>query len=106
MCSSDLLANLEQALDINADHETALRLHADWSVHQGVLPPAIERLSYHLSRSPESVLGILLVELFFRIGNLEAASIELDRSEVFSSDPVQVSKWREVLSSMKRLRHA
>lgn len=100
------LANLEQALDINADHETALRLHADWCVHQGSLSAAIGRLSSHLCRSPESSLGILLVELFFRIGNLEAASLELDRTEVFSSDPVQIAKWHEVLQSMKRIRHA
>lgn len=93
------IANVERAIDINPLNDTAVRLFADWCVRQGRLSDAILKVESYVSQTQDPSMVLILIELFYRIGNIKSAAVELIRAEAIGADPQRLQRWKSILSS-------
>jgi tetratricopeptide (TPR) repeat protein len=93
------IANIERALDINPNNDTAIRLYADWCVREGRLTNAIEKVEAFVGVAADAQISLILVELLYRLGNIQRAELELSRAEALGAEQVRVEKWKNILAA-------
>ena len=78
--------NLERALDLNPRNRTALRLEVEWSVRDGRIQSAIERMKTYLATDCEdSEIAFQLAKCLTLVGRFDEALFECER--VIAFDP-------------------
>ncbi|MEZ4872440.1 MAG: hypothetical protein R2827_09405 [Bdellovibrionales bacterium] len=82
-------ANIEKCLDQNPSNDTALRVALDWSFKDGRTSKIVNRLQDYLSKNGEDIeVSFLLAQIYFELGQLKYAELELSR--VLVLDPMRV----------------
>lgn len=79
-------ANVELALDINPRNKTALRLLAEWDLHDHDFNSSVRRLTAYLALEGEDVeMSYLLARILTHLGRFGEAALEMER--VLALDP-------------------
>lgn len=92
------IGNIERSLDINPSNKTALKIFAVWSVKDRLYQKAIERLEKYLElHSDDCEVSLLLVEMFYRKGDLPSARLELTRTLSLEPDSEAAQKYNDIL---------
>ncbi len=91
--------NLERALDLNPSNRTALRLEVEWSVRDGRIQSAIERMKTYLETDCEdSEIAFQLAKCLTLVGRFDEALFECERVIAFDPEQEEAFRLRRVLA--------
>ena len=94
------LGNLETAMDINPENRTAVHLFVSWTLQQGQIQKAMERLEDYLSRvDMDQDLSLVLVNLFCQTSRLDLAMLEVERLLLWNPKDEKLLKIESELKS-------
>lgn len=86
-------ANLERSLDLNPKNRTALKLLVEWSVRDGRVQSATQRLESYLTTDGEDAeMAFSLAKCLTLLGRFDEALLECER--VVALDPEQEEAYR------------
>lgn len=97
-------ANLDSALDVNTSNRTAVHLAANWGLRDGKISKAIEILQDYLGEvEQDEEMSMILVNLCCTIGDLDLASLEMERILLWNPDNSEVKKLLKTINKNQRV---
>lgn len=95
-------ANLETALDINAQNRTAAHLLANWAVRDAQYAKGIQALENYLaSVEQDEEMSLVLLNLYCMHGEVTKAQIEIERVLLWNPDRQDVRELRSKIGHLK-----